>query len=79
MFGIAVGDEEPVELVDSSGSKIGEDDVLVGLEGTAIEKPIGVFASEMGGASLGEIENRELANWGRLEGGGFEVNPSAGN
>jgi hypothetical protein len=79
VFGIAVGDEEPVELVDSSGSKIGEDDVLVGLEGTAIEKPIGAFASEVGGASLGEIENRELANWGRVEGGGFEVNPSAGN
>ena len=79
MFDIAVGDEEAVELVDSSGAKIGEEDVLIVLEGTAIEKPIFAFASEMGGASLGEIENRELANWGRVEGGGFEVNPSTGN
>jgi hypothetical protein len=79
VFGIAVGDEEAVELVDSSGAKIGEENVLVVLEGTAIEKPIFAFASEMGGASLGEIENRELANWGRVEGGGFEVNPSTGN
>ena len=79
MFDIAVGDEESVELVDPAGAKIGEDDVLIVLEGTAIEKPIFAFASEMGGASLGEIENRELANWGRVEGGGFEVNPSTGN